>query len=240
MTLIYDGHDLELLAMCGNPHFTFAPFDPRIEEMQSADGAKVIGSRVGAASVEFTCAVFGSASERRAKLSTIASWLDVDEPRQLVLPDTPDWYYLAVPSGGFDIEANVNPYIFEIAFTLTDPIAYGALKSATVPSGGSVSITVGGTAAAKPTITGAAAVRNSSSLVWGIRLDEGKFVHVATGSSASRQVVVNCDERTCTVTGAAALPTLDSDWLALVPGTHTLRMDAGTGAATVTWRERWY
>ena len=33
--------------------------------------------------------------------------------------------------------------------------------------------------------------------------------------------------------------TTDSDWLVLEPGTHTLAIDNGTGAATVTFVERW-
>ena len=32
--------------------------------------------------------------------------------------------------------------------------------------------------------------------------------------------------------------TLDSDWPVLSPGPHTVRMDEGTGTATLTWQER--
>lgn len=239
MALTFDGHDLTTLANCGDPRFSFAPFDPKAETVEGADGSKVLGGRVGAGSVTIAMAVFGTAQQRREKLSTLASWLDVDEPKRLVMPDT-SWYYMAVPSGGFEVDANINPYMFDMEFMLADPIAYGEQRTATVPSGGSVNITVGGTAETYPTVTASAAVRNSSSQVWGIRLDEGGFVHVATGSSSARSVSLDCGARTCKVAGVTSLPTLDSDWLVLSPGTHTLRMDAGTGAATVTWRERWY
>jgi hypothetical protein len=117
-------------------------------------------------------------------------------------------------------------------------VAYGAARTVTVPSGGSVEFNVGGTYKTMPRIT-ANAARDSSSLVWGLRLDGGDFVHVATGSNAVKSVLIDCAERICTVAGAVALPTLDSDWLELEPGTHTLAMDNGTGAATVVFTERW-
>ena len=97
---------------------------------------------------------------------------------------------------------------------------------------------VDGTYKAAPVIT-ANATRNASSLVWGLRLDEGDYLHIATGSASARPITANCGERTLSVNGSVAIPTLDSDWLELEPGVHTLRMDNGTGAATVTWRDRW-
>ena len=84
------------------------------------------------------------------------------------------------------------------------------------------------------------AVRNSSSLVWGVKVDNADFVHVATGSSSSRKVEIDSEKRICKVANAIALPTLDSDWIVLEPGAHTVAMDNGTGAATLSWVERWY
>ena len=108
----------------------------------------------------------------------------------------------------------------------------------TVPSGGSISFNVGGTYRARPRIT-ASAVRDSSSQVWGLKLDNADFVHVVTGSASARSVDIDCDGRTCIVNSSTSMITLDSDWLELAPGTHTLVMDKGTGAATVKYRERW-
>ena len=240
MSLTYDGHDLESLFACGDPEITILNSIPDAESPSGRDGSIVIGRRWGDASVSFAIGASGTAAQRRAAFSTLGAWLTVDGPRQLVLPDTPDRYYLAIPDGPLDLKRGIMGEMARLTFTLTDPIAYGQQRTANIPSGGSVSITVGGTAPAKPTITASAAVRDSSSEVWGVRLDSGKVLHIATGSSSARAVSIDCDARTSTVAGAIALPTLDSDWFEMAPGSHTIAMNRGTGAATITWRERWY
>lgn len=236
----FDGHDFDELFIVGNPRMSVLSYAPNYADSQSRDGAAVKGIRKGTASVTFTLVALGSHSEIRDKWSTLGAWLDVDEPRKLVLPDTPDRYYLAVPDGSLDINRAINGESTEITFTVTEPTSYGTVHSVVVPSGGSVTFRVGGTAPARPVITASNATRNQSSLVWGLRLDDGDYVHVATGLASAVQVVADCDARTLSVNGAATIPTIDSDWLVLTPGTHTLRMDNGTGAATVRWRERWY
>lgn len=236
--ILFDGHDLETLFVCGDPVININNSAPSYQDSESRNGAVVIGKRWDVSTVTFSIGVTGDAHTRREKLSTLASWLDVDEPKKLVIPDTPDWYYLAIPDGGVELTRGIGGEIGQLNFTIVEPAAYGEEKTATVPSGGSASITVGGTFPTRPTIA-ASAVRNSSSLVWGVRLDEGDYIHIPTGSALARTVAVDCDARTSTVQGSVVLPTLDSDWLELAPGTHTLRMDNGTGAATVKWRERW-
>lgn len=238
-SVIFDGHDLSELFAIGDPSITVFESRVKYDQSDNRNGSVVLGRVWGNGSVTFSIGNPGSMSERRDKMSTLAVWLDVDEPKKLVLPDTPGRYYMAVPSGAVTPIRHYNGEVSQLTFVITDPIAYGRECSVTVPSGGSVTFNVGGTAATRPRIT-ASAVRNASSQVWGIRLDEGDFVHVATGSSSARAVVLDCEDRTLTVQGAAALPTLDSDWLVLEPGEHVLRMDNGSGAATVTYIERWY
>ena len=146
--------------------------------------------------------------------------------------------YKAIPNGSMPIDSFTNADSVVVSFRLLEAAAYGDTVTKTVPSGGSLTFTVDGTYPTKPTIT-ANAARDGSSQVWGLRLDNGDFLHVATGSESARDVVLDCENRTLTVQGAVALPTLDSDWFELAPGTHTLTMDKGTGAATVTYKERW-
>lgn len=238
MTLMYDGHDFESLFIVGDPEISILNYQPKTVESDSKNGSAVIGKTWGDSTVAFTLVVEGSASERRDKLSTLGAWLDVDEPKKLVLPDTPDRYYLAVPSDALELNRAIGAEYAQITFLVTEPDSYGKERIVTVPSGGSVTFIVGGTAKTHPRIA-ASAVRDSSSQVWGIRLDEGDYVHIATGAAAARAVVIDCEKRTATISGSAAIPTLDSDWLELKPGEHTLRMDNGTGAATVTFVERW-
>ena len=239
--LVFNGHDFATLFAFGDPEIKILDSQPVLEQVSGRNGEAFIGMTYGSSEVTFSIGVSDTAANRRAAFSTLGSWLDVDGPKHLSLPDTTDRYYLAVPKGPIDLERCVSADVAKVTFRLVDPIAYGATKTATVPaSGGSVEVTIGGTAPTTPTIAASAAVRDASALIWGISLDSTTFVHVATGSGSSRAVEVDCTNRTCTVANAVALPTLDSDWLVLTPGTHTLTRDYGTGAATVTWVERWY
>lgn len=240
MSLTFDGHDIGTLFTYGDPNIEILGAQPTLEDVPGRNGQAFTGMTYGSAIVSFTIAVAGDAATRRAALSTLGQWLMVDEPKHLVLPDTPDRYYLAVPDGGLSLNRGVKAEYGQLSFRLVDPIAYGQTQTASLPSGGSVSITIGGTAPTALAITANSAVRDSTSLVWGVRADNADFVHVATGSASSRKVVLDCGERTLTVAGSVKIPTLDSDWLVLSPGSHTLAMDNGTGAATVTWVERWY
>lgn len=238
MSLTFNGHDLTADFICGEPKRSIIKATPTLHE-RSLNGSVFAGMRFAASSISFTIATMAStATERREAFSTLGSWLDVDEPKQLVLPETPDWYWLAVPDGSFDIEKHIDGDSAELTFVLVDHVAYGIERTVTVPSGGSVTFDVDGTYAAKPNIK-ATAVRDSTALVWGVRLDSADFVHVATGASSGRVTVIDCDARTVTVSSNTSILTLDSDWLELTPGTHTLAMDYGTGAATVKYRERW-
>ena len=130
----------------------------------------------------------------------------------------------------------------ELAFVASDPWRYGRQESVTVPSGGSATFLVGGTAPARVSVRTSYAVRDNSSTVWGVRFDEGDFMHVRTGSSSHRRVVIDSSTRSVTVAGVASMLTFDSDWITLSPGRHTVRMDEGTlyggGSCTVRWRER--
>lgn len=239
--LSFGGHDLESLFKCGNPVLTWHNSVPDYIEVPGRDGAAVRGSRFGLSTVSFAIAAIGTAAARRAALSTLGSWLDVDAPARLVLPDTPDRYYMAMPSGPVQMTRGCGAEMAALAFDIVEPAAYGATRTATVPSGGSVTITVNGTYPTAPKIYAASAVRDSSALVWGIRMDSGDFVHLDTGTASARRVDIDCAARTSTITASrtAKLLTLDSDWLVMKPGSHVLQMDKGTGAATVTWVERW-
>lgn len=237
--ITYDGHDFETLFVVGDPAITILDSRAEYGNSSNMNGAVLMGRRWGEVHVSFSLAALGNANTRRLAFSTLGSWLDVDEPKKLVLPDTPTWYYMAIPDGALDLERAFDGETAQITFTLTDPIAYSSTETTvTVPSGGSVTFTVGGTASAKPRLQ-ATAVRNSTSLVWGVKLDNADFVHVATGSSSGRVTVIDCDTRTVTVSSNPAILTLDSDWLEFSPGSHTLIMDNGTGACTVKYRERW-
>lgn len=235
--ITFNNVELTNYAICGDPEIHLFQYTPELRET-SGNGSLFIGKRIAAGEVTIKCAIAGDATTRRTSLSNLAKVLNVDEPKKLVLPDSPSWYYLAVPSSGLSLERHIDGELFDLTFSLVDPVAYGTERTVTVPSGGSVTFTVDGTSSAYPYIT-STATRNSTSLVWGLSLDSTEHVHIETGSSSSRSIVLDCLNRTLTVAGAAKIPTLDSDWLELSPGSHTLTMDNGTGSATVKYRERW-
>lgn len=126
----------------------------------------------------------------------------------------------------------------ELAFTAHDPYRRGRTHRVQIPSGGSVQFHVDGTEPAAVGLYAYAAVRSAGSTVWGVRFDEGAFMHVPTGSSSAREVTIDCSTRTVKVGTGTAMLTLDSDWPELAPGTHVARMDEGTGSAILTWTER--
>lgn len=240
MSLIYDGHDFSTLFVWGDPELSILNAQPDVREVSGRNGAAFVGLKYGTSTVAFTVAAQGNAEQRRVAFSMLGQWLMVDEPKALYLPDTPDRYYLAVPSGALDLKRAIDAESAKVTFMLTDPVARGDSQTASLPSGGSVSINVNGTAPTYLNVAAASAVRDGTSQTWGVRLDASDYLHVATGSNSARSVEIDSEERTCKVQGALALPTLDSDWLVLEPGTHTVAMDYGTGAATLSWVERWY
>ena len=236
--LIFDGHSFDELFYYGNPELVILSANAKYAQSENKNGAIFIGKTWANSQVSVAIAVIGTADERRNAFSTLGMWLDVDEPKKLVLPDTPDRYYMAVPNGSLDITRYCDSETASVTFDIVDPIAYGREVTVTVPSGGSVTFNVGGTYKTKPRIE-SSAVRNSTALVWSLKLDNADHIHVATGSADPTTVKIDCDERTCKVANQVSMITLDSDWLEFEPGSHTLAMDYGTGAATVTYSERW-
>jgi len=236
--LIFDGHSFDELFIYGDPKISILSSDVKYARSDNRNGSIVIGRPWSNSTVSFTIVATGAADERRNAFSTLGMWLNVDEPKKLVLPDTPDRYYMAIPSGSLDLQRYIEAETASVTFDIVDPIAYGREVTVTVPSGGSVTFNVGGTYKTKPRIE-SSAVRDSTALVWSLKLDNLDHIHVATGSADATTVKLDCDERTCKVGNQVSMITLDSDWLELEPGTHTLVMDYGTGAATVTFNERW-
>lgn len=233
---IFDGHDLGELFTVGNPEIRFLSSNVVSEQVPGRDGAVITGRTWGTGEASFSLLAKGDWRERRDAFSQLGMWLSVDEPKPLYIGD--ERYHMAIPTGELKSDIGAMSGTVRVTFMLDGP-AYGPTRTVTIPSGGSVTFDVGGTAATRPTIATERAYRDASSLVWGVRLDEGDYLHVLTGSSSYRSVSLDCDARTCIVNSHVSLPTVDSDWFSLAPGTHTVRMDNGTGAATLTYVERW-
>lgn len=208
--------------------------------VQGRDGVIVRNASLVGPQVSLRFVVDGTRAELEEARRAIGAALSVREPRRLQFGNDGGLYYMAMPNGEPDWAQFSRSGRMDVPFLVPSPAMYGAEHVATVPSGESVSFEVGGTYPTAPTITASSASNGSSSGVWGVRLDNADFVHVAipTGYS-SRSVAVDCEARTCRVGGTLSLPTIDSDWFELSPGSHVVRMDNGTGAAVLRWQERW-
>lgn len=234
--ILFDGHDLETILVVGDPELSWLGFEPETTEVAGKDGVRVSGVRIGTPSVSMRFAVEGTARERRYKLSTLGSWLHVDGARELVIPDTPELRYMAVPEGSLDMDRAIRGELSRLTFAVTEPAAYGCIRRVSVSSGETANVAVSGTYPTPMHIEGI--VTGSSDGLWGIRLDEGKHLYVEVGQS-TRPISVDCESRTVTADGTVTLPTPESDWLELRPGAHTIRNDVGTGSVEITWTERW-
>lgn len=216
-----------------------AKSSPDIRSVAGRDGGYLASNRLEPMEIKIKARLATDTIDEREiqrKWAEIAATMRHDGPEPLSLVE--GYYWLAVLADEPKLKFRHYSATAELLFLCPDPVAYGAEHTVEVPSGGSIAIKVGGSYPTRPTI-GSSAVRDSESLVWGIRLDGGDHLHIATGSAEARSVSVDCAERTCIVNGSPSLPTLDSDWLSFEPGEHTLEIDNGTGAATVTYRERW-
>lgn len=238
-SVIWDGHDLTDFFIVSD---VVRPSPSRrlsTQKVPGRDGSVVRESTWGDLSITMTVSTFAHGhAKRREELRRLMGWLDVEEPRRLEFADDGGLYYEAIPSNGGKRSDWLNADSIDLKFLVPSPAMFGQTKTVTVPSGGTVSFEVGGTYPTAPTIVAASAVRGTSNL-WGLRLDSGDFLRWQLASSAPRAIACDCETREATVAGALALPTLDSDWLSLEPGQHTLAMDVGTGAAVVSWVERW-
>lgn len=244
MPLTYDGHDLSTMFICGDPQMTILNATPNTVDLVGRNGSAFIGMKYGNSTVTFTVVASGTALERRNAFSTLGAWLDVTEPKRLVLPDTPDRYYLAVPSGGVELQRALNGEAAQLVFELVDPVAYGINENSVFSyNNSSITITVGGTAATDINIrtsTGYWSRPDATTGLWGFATESGEFSHLAIGTTGDISGSINSEQRRCTVNANPRTLTLDSVWLRLAPGEHTITRDYGSGRFTVSWHDRWY
>ena len=237
-TLTFDGHDLGGLFTVAEVARTVAVFEPTTADVPGRDGALVTGTR--AMPVDVIVTLWPKAATHEGRLSslrTLAAWLAVDEPKALALSDEGGLWRMAMPADTADLTAYVDAASVGVTFRCFDPVLFGEEVSVTVPSGGSLTVEVGGTAPTWPTVS-AESARDGSSGYWRLTLDGQTNLDADTGS-ATVPVTADCERRVLTVNNSVQMLRPAADWLRLTPGSHRIVMN-GTGAATLTWRERWW
>lgn len=242
MTLSYDGHDLESLFICGEPELSILNAKPDFANTTARNGNAFVGMRYGESTVAFTIVATGTAAERRGKFSTLGSWLMVDAPKQLILPDTPDRYYLAVPQGSLDLQRGFDGEYAVLTFTLTDPIAYSVTESSAVTplNYAYVTFTVGGNAPTGVRIVTSKAYGASG--WWDVyaeskSADADRIQVKINPSSSSDQQHVEIDTVNHNAGGRAV--GIYSTWFEFEPGEHKI-YTSNNERVTVYWRDRWY
>lgn len=241
-TVTFNGHELTKCALVENLVRPLPSWKVVAESGDWRDGEMWRAQRLEPLDVTFSLFVHDLEPTRRMEaVRAIAAAVAVSRPSKLQFADMGGLYWLAVPSGAPTVtKLGGTALSVGLSFHVPHPALWGVRRSVTVPSGGSVAFQVGGTYPTTPVIAASAAKRGTSNL-WGVRLDGGDYLRVLMPTAAAQSVVLDCspEARTCRVAGALALPTDDSDWFELAPGAHQLTMDVGTGAAEVSWIERW-
>lgn len=213
---------------------------PEASDVPGRHGQVLRGLTLEPRTITLECRAFRKRWEDFERLKDELAPLLVEEELFVSVRTHPGEHYLAhldsITEG--DRIGGTGIGYLELAFTADDPIRYGARKTAAIASAGSTTVLVGGNMPAIVSLSSDAAVRGGNSTVWGIRADEADFMHVATGADTAKAVVIDGITRSVTVAGETKMLTLDSNWLTLKPGGHAVRMDEGTGAATLSWQER--
>ena len=136
--------------------YDFYASDLRIEGMPvnigqlavpGKDGALFTGSRLEPKHIRVTLTNRAtSMADRRDNMSWLMGVLDVDEPKKLSLgiDGSTTFYYLAIPTTVGDIGIFRRHMSVEVDFLALDPVMYGEQVTKTIPSGGSLTFTVGG------------------------------------------------------------------------------------------------
>ena len=209
------------------------------QEVSGYDGVKITGSYIPSDSITLYILLKNmSLAERREEIRRLRGLLHTEGLAKLKFSTDNGLYYMAKLDGDFGVTQHVRADLITVTFILEQNILYGKIHTVTVPSGGSVTFHVDGTYKSNPVISGRVSA-DSSTLLWGVRLDEQDYVRIKTGSTEPRDVVIDCENYVASVSGTTAMLTLNSDWLELKNGEHTITNDVGSGSCTVIWQDRW-
>ncbi len=145
--LIYNGIELPSFAKAGKiknpPH---PPISLITTAIAGRPGSYYFGQNLGEKTIEVPI-IFSSST--KADLPDVkralVDWLFYDEPKQLILPEETDKYYMAKVSGDTDLEQMMNTGWGTITFICPDPFAYGTTETTSnfVP-GNSLTVTNNG------------------------------------------------------------------------------------------------
>lgn len=236
---MFNGYELTQRFVVSDLRNPLMPRTVNAISVPGMDGSAFAGAKLDPRAMTMTVTVMGrTEDELEAESRMLAAMLATEKPAPLTISNNNGLYYLAVASAPSDGVRSYNAISYDVTFTAHDPVAYGDERTITVPSGGSVTFGVGGTYRTAPTVVAPSAA-NCSDGYWRLTLDDAdRFSLVVPDGVATSRVEGDCASRVLRIDGEVSLLDALSDWLEFEPGQHTLAME-GTGAATVTYRERW-
>lgn len=199
-----------------------------------SDGSYVSGVRLKAYEAEVRCLMRAAApDEVELDRRVIARALSSREPKPLVLPGMGGASLMALYKGGDELSRLGQHPDFTLTFLVTDPVARGARRTASVA--GSATVAVGGTAPARPVVT----CRPTKS-PWRItNVSTGEFVEVSGPFDGNATVTLDMAAERCRIGTGDAPVSLGSDFFAMEGGGH-VRLSVSSGRAELEWEERWY
>lgn len=203
------------------------------EQVAGRDGDVLKGARLKQPEVSCLLVAKHVGVQRRRRLVRLLSpLLLATEFQRLAFSSDEGLYYRAILSQGPELSEYVNAGTLRLTFMVDGAAMYGDTVSK--PMSGTTAIRVNGTYPTPLRISGSA---TPSGGYFAVRLDGADFARVAM--SAAGAIDIDSGARTCKVAGVTKQLTLDSDWLVLEAGNHTLTFDAGSGDLTLEWTERW-
>lgn len=212
---------------------TPAGIQPSLEEVSGRDGSVLKGVRLSQPEVSFLLLTRNvSYTQRRMLVRTLSPLLLVQEVQPLAFESDEGLYYRAMLSERPDFSEYVNAGTMRMKFWVDGVAMYG--RTMTAQMTGTTTIKVRGTYPTPLRISGTATPSNG---YLSVRLDDRDQLSVPLSGTSS--VDIDSGARTCKVAGVTSQITLDSDWLVLDAGEHTLRYNAGSGTLTLEWTERW-
>lgn len=237
--VIWDGHDITARFAVTSVDMYDPAQKASVQAISGRDGAVLKALRYGTNKISFRAVALDETRDaRREALRELAGWLRVDGPRRLEFTRDNGRYWLAVPDGGRRRTSWLTADAVDLSFTVIDPAMYGEDRTVQVAAQ-TATVRVGGTYPTAVRIEASAASRDSSTGLWGVRVDGGDYLRAAL-ASGTHSVSMDSASRVLKVDNTLAMPTLDSDWLDMVePGEHTFQRELGTGAYTLSWTERW-
>ncbi len=231
----FAGHDLSDIVMVRVQRPVMAPVEVGVQEVVGAPGAFVSAPRL--TSYSLPVELWLRVEDRRAVAAArhrLAACLYSKEPAPLVLPDDPERYLMAVVEGQTDLGviSDELPHC-TVTFRITDPVAYGAERTASV-STTLKQVDAGGTYKAFPMVSVTPHANTNS---WTITdKTSGKSFSVAGIFDGQSVLSIDMATERALYKGSQLEISPASEGIEL-EGIHELKVSAGT--AMLSWRERW-